>query len=145
MPPARVLHEDIKVRNGALMRAQCSDSDRLACQAGRWGSSVVQAPTADDKLNGRWKLLYTTRSGTASPIQRTFIGVDSFTVYQDIDLRKSGEGRVNNVVQFGKNGSIGQLKVCTKLFHSLDPTLFKLPTMTSMNMLVRSSVGLKTS
>ena len=107
----------------------------------------MQAPTADGKLNGRWKLLYTTRPGTASPIQRTFIGVDSFTVYQDIDLRRSGEGRVNNVVQFGKNGSIGQLKVCTKtkLFHSLVPTLFKSPTMTSKNMLFRSSVGCKTS
>lgn len=71
----------------------------------------IQDPTASGKLDGRWKLLYTTRPGTASPIQRTFIGVDSFTVYQDIDLSRTGRGRVNNVVVFGKGGSIGQLKV----------------------------------
>lgn len=71
----------------------------------------VEDPTSSGKLDGRWKLLYTTRPGTASPIQRTFIGVDSFTVYQDIDLSRAGKGRVNNVVIFGKEGSIGQLKV----------------------------------
>jgi len=72
----------------------------------------IQDPTSSGKLDGRWKLLYTTRPGTASPIQRTFIGVDSFTVYQDIEnLGVAGKARVNNVVMFGKNGSIGQLKV----------------------------------
>lgn len=73
--------------------------------------SVMQEPTSSGRLDGRWKLLYTTRPGTASPIQRSFIGVDSFTVYQDIDLSPKGKARVNNVVIFGKDGSIGQLKV----------------------------------
>lgn len=32
-------------------------------------------------------------------------------MYQDIDLSRQGQGRVNNVVVFGKDGSIGELKV----------------------------------
>lgn len=43
---------------------------------------AVQAPTRSPLLEGRWKLLYTTRPGTASPIQRTFTGVDAFSVFQ---------------------------------------------------------------
>lgn len=42
----------------------------------------MQAPTQSPLLEGRWKLLYTTRPGTASPIQRSFTGVDAFTVFQ---------------------------------------------------------------
>lgn len=71
----------------------------------------LQAPTASGKLDGRWKLLYTSQTGTASPIQRTFIGVESFSVYQDISLHQPGQARVANVVIFGKDGSIGQLRV----------------------------------
>ena len=39
----------------------------------------VRAPTASPLLSGRWRLLFTTRPGTASPIQRTFTAVDSFS------------------------------------------------------------------
>ncbi len=59
-------------------------------------------------LEGRWRLLYTSRPGTASPIQQTFVGVDAFTVYQEILSTDSGV-RVNNIVSFGP--TIGQLKV----------------------------------
>lgn len=38
----------------------------------------VAAPTDSPQLDGRWRLLFTTRPGTASPIQRTFTAVDSF-------------------------------------------------------------------
>lgn len=38
----------------------------------------VAAPTASPLLDGRWRLLYTSRPGTASPIQRTFTAVDGF-------------------------------------------------------------------
>ena len=38
----------------------------------------VAAPTDSPLLDGRWRLLFTTRPGTASPIQRTFTAVESF-------------------------------------------------------------------
>lgn len=68
----------------------------------------VDSPTASPLLLGRWRLLYTTRPGTASPIQRTFTAIDSFSVYQDIESDEN-QVRVNNVVDFGP--SIGYLKV----------------------------------
>ena len=69
----------------------------------------VQAPTNSALLEGRWRLLFTTRPGSASPIQRTFTGVDAFTVYQEILFSTPAGARVNNIVDFG--GRIGQLKV----------------------------------
>ncbi|KAK9909156.1 hypothetical protein WJX75_007953 [Coccomyxa subellipsoidea] len=71
-------------------------------------SGGIQAPTRSPLLEGRWKLLYTSRPGTASPIQQTFVGVQAFRVYQEILVRESGM-RVNNIVSFGKK--VGQLKV----------------------------------
>jgi hypothetical protein len=32
------------------------------------------APTTSPLLDGSWRLLYTSRPGSASPIQRTFVG-----------------------------------------------------------------------
>lgn len=70
----------------------------------------VQNPTASPLLDGRWRLLFTTRPGTASPIQRTFTAVDNFSVYQDIQLGDEGqEARVSQVVDFG--ASVGFLRV----------------------------------
>jgi hypothetical protein len=73
--------------------------------------ATVAAPTASPLLPGRWRLLYTSRPGTASPIQRTFTGVDAFSVYQEIDFPEDGDSvpRVNNVVDFGPN--VGVLRV----------------------------------
>lgn len=68
----------------------------------------MQAPTRSGLLDGRWRLLYTSRPGTASPIQQTFVGVDAFTVYQEILSTQSGI-RINNIVSFGP--TVGQLKV----------------------------------
>jgi hypothetical protein len=42
----------------------------------------VREPTKSPAINGRWRLLYTTRPDSASPIQRTFTGVDRFGVIQ---------------------------------------------------------------
>jgi hypothetical protein len=91
-------------------------------------SSGLSSPTASPLLEGRWRLLYTSRPGTASPIQRSFTGVDAFTVYQEIcfppctpsttaatlknpkDKKdKAAIPRVNNIVDFGPE--IGLLKV----------------------------------
>lgn len=37
-------------------------------------------------VDGTWRLIFTTTPGTASPVQRSFVGVDNFAIYQDIDL-----------------------------------------------------------
>lgn len=68
----------------------------------------VTDPTSSDLINGRWRLLFTTRPGTSSPIQRAFTGVEAFAIYQDIDL-KGSVPKVDNVVIFGDE--VGELKV----------------------------------
>ncbi|KXZ56530.1 hypothetical protein GPECTOR_1g476 [Gonium pectorale] len=73
----------------------------------------VADPTTLPSLDGRWRLLYTSRPGSASPIQRTFTGVEAFGIFQEVALAGGGEGegeepRVNNVVEFGP---LGFLKV----------------------------------
>lgn len=65
------------------------------------------APTTLPQLDGKWRLLYTSRPGSASPIQRTFTGVEAFSIFQEVDLT-GAEARVNNVVEFGQ---LGFLKV----------------------------------
>jgi hypothetical protein len=66
----------------------------------------VPAPAASPLLDGRWRLLFTTRPGTASPIQRAFTGVEAFKVYQEISLAHGSPARVDNVVEFGTVGSL---------------------------------------
>eukprot|EP00270_Netrium_digitus_P007951 TRINITY_DN2339_c0_g1_i4.p1 TRINITY_DN2339_c0_g1~~TRINITY_DN2339_c0_g1_i4.p1 ORF type:complete len:427 (+),score=68.97 TRINITY_DN2339_c0_g1_i4:44-1282(+) len=66
-------------------------------------------PTEQPALEGRWQLMYTTRPGTASPIQRTFVGVDAFKVFQEIVLTGTDDPRVSNIVEFSE--SFGLLKV----------------------------------
>ncbi|GBF92568.1 hypothetical protein Rsub_05182 [Raphidocelis subcapitata] len=68
----------------------------------------AEAPTTLPAINGKWRLLYTSRPGSASPIQRTFTGVEAFSIYQQIDLA-SEQPRVNNIVDFGER--IGYLIV----------------------------------
>lgn len=63
----------------------------------------AQDPTASSKINGQWKLLYTSRPGTSSPIQRTFTGVESFTVFQEVYLDREYSARINNCVDFGED------------------------------------------
>ncbi|KAF7837113.1 putative plastid-lipid-associated protein 12, chloroplastic isoform X1 [Senna tora] len=72
------------------------------------GSDGVPDPTNSSLIEGRWQLMFTTRPGTASPIQRTFVGVDFFSVFQEVYLRTS-DPRVSNIVKF--SDAIGELKV----------------------------------
>ncbi|KAF4374976.1 hypothetical protein G4B88_004727 [Cannabis sativa] len=71
-------------------------------------NSLIEALTSSDLIEGRWQLMFTTRPGTASPIQRTFVGVDFFSVIQEVYLR-SNDPRVSNIVKF--SDFIGELKV----------------------------------
>lgn len=68
----------------------------------------VPEPTSSSLIEGRWQLMFTTRPSTASPIQRTFVGVDFFRVFQEIHLR-TNDPRVSNIVKF--SDAIGELKV----------------------------------
>lgn len=68
----------------------------------------VPDPTSSSLIEGRWQLVFTTRPGTASPIQRTFVGVDLFSVFQEIYLQ-TNDPRVSNIVKF--SDAIGELKV----------------------------------
>ncbi|KAA3470970.1 putative plastid-lipid-associated protein 12, chloroplastic isoform X1 [Gossypium australe] len=63
------------------------------------GQDGVGDPTSSDLIEGRWQLMFTTRPGTASPIQRTFVGVDFFSVFQEVYLR-TNDPRVSNIVKF---------------------------------------------
>ncbi|KAG9136297.1 hypothetical protein Leryth_003884 [Lithospermum erythrorhizon] len=51
------------------------------------GIRGVPDPTSSSLIEGCWQLMFTTRPGTASPIQRTFVGVDLFRVFQEVYLR----------------------------------------------------------
>ncbi|KAK9941343.1 hypothetical protein M0R45_017949 [Rubus argutus] len=68
----------------------------------------VPDPTRSSLIQGRWQLMFTTRPGTASPIQRTFVGVDFFSVFQEVNLQTNDQ-RVSNIVKF--SDAIGELKV----------------------------------
>ncbi|KAB2607466.1 plastid-lipid-associated protein 12 [Pyrus ussuriensis x Pyrus communis] len=72
------------------------------------GLQGVPDPTSSSLIEGRWQLMFTTRPGTASPIQRTFVGVDFFSVFQEVYLRTS-DPRVSNIVKF--SDAVGELKV----------------------------------
>lgn len=72
------------------------------------GLEGVSEPTGSNLIEGRWQLMFTTRPGTASPIQRTFVGVDFFSVFQEVYLR-TNDPRVSNIVRF--SNAIGELKV----------------------------------
>jgi len=69
----------------------------------------LENPTTREEINGQWRLLYTSRPGTSSPIQRTFTGVESFRVFQEVYLQDEDIARINNCVDFGKQ--VGILKV----------------------------------
>lgn len=68
----------------------------------------VPAPTSSSLIEGSWRLTFTTRPGTSSPIQRTFVGVDFFSVFQEVYLR-THDPRVSNIVKF--SDAVGELKV----------------------------------
>ncbi|PKU69020.1 putative plastid-lipid-associated protein 12, chloroplastic [Dendrobium catenatum] len=68
----------------------------------------IPDPTNSSLIEGCWQLIFTTKPGTASPIQRTFVGVNSFKIFQEVYLR-TNDPRVTNIVQF--SDQIGELKV----------------------------------
>ena len=74
----------------------------------------IKDPASSPLLSGRWKLLFTTRPGTSSPIQRAFTGVEAFSVHQEVTRavvsRDDGQtripGSVANVVTLAGAGTL---------------------------------------
>ena len=74
----------------------------------------VRDPAFSPLIAGRWKLLFTTRPGSSSPIQRAFTGVEAFSVHQEVTSAvvspATGEtlvpGSVTNVVTLGNAGTL---------------------------------------
>ncbi|WVZ65883.1 hypothetical protein U9M48_015174, partial [Paspalum notatum var. saurae] len=107
-------------RGRAVAPRQLQASGRVADTISWWLQEVERAvqaledlggvpdPTSSSLIEGSWQLIFTTRPGTASPIQRTFVGVDSFRIFQEVYLR-TDDPRVVNVVKFSE--SVGDLKV----------------------------------
>ena len=99
---------EVKGRGKSGMSIENQNKLEMAVEELESRGSGVRDPTKSALLEGRWKLLYTSRPTTASPIQRSFTGVDGFSVFQEIEL-SDGQVRVNNIVDFGAN--TGFLKV----------------------------------
>ena len=64
-------------------------------------------------IDGCWKLLYTSSPGTNSPIQRTFTGIEAFSIYQVVNLINTTNSflpnqlpDVSNIVCFGTTGRL---------------------------------------
>eukprot|EP00624_Nannochloropsis_granulata_P007353 evm.model.NODE_7313_length_17182_cov_38.694389.6 len=101
-----------EIQNSAEARARVKSLiDDLEASKG------IRKATATKEINGKWRLLYTSSDGTASPIQNTFVRSKAFAIYQEIDIAPpsssssspSSPATVTNVVDFG--GSIGALNV----------------------------------
>lgn len=62
----------------------------------------IPCPSVAPEVMGRWRLLYTTNSDTASPIQRKAVDATKFNIYQDITLREEDTTLiVSQIVRFG--------------------------------------------
>ena len=95
--------------SGLSEETQMALDDAVAKLEREATTTGIANPTASPLLEGRWRLLYTSRPGTASPIQRTFTGVESFSVFQEISFPKGLDGqtpKVTNVVDFGGAGTL---------------------------------------
>lgn len=74
----------------------------------------VSDPASSPLLSGRWKLLFTTRPGSSSPIQRAFTGAGALGVHQEVTRAvaspRTGEvvvpGSVTNVVSLKGAGTL---------------------------------------
>mmetsp|Transcript_15378 Transcript_15378/g.52165 ORF Transcript_15378/g.52165 Transcript_15378/m.52165 type:complete len:255 (-) Transcript_15378:30-794(-) len=80
-------------------------------------SRGLPRPVFDERIDGRWKLLYTTNPSSASPIQRGFVSSDAVSVFQDVALFNLSASflpatpTISNVVSFGP---AGRLRVTAK-------------------------------
>lgn len=98
----------VKGRGKSGLSPEAREKLEIAVKKLEQGGAGVREPASSELLSGTWRLLFTGSDDTASPIQRTFTGVDGFSVFQEISL-DGEEVRVNNIVDFGKQ--VGRLVV----------------------------------
>lgn len=73
--------------------------ERLVVELENSGCSIPQ-PAISDEVYGRWRLIHTDNSNTASPIQRKAVDSSAFPIYQDIIFNAKNELVVSQVVKF---------------------------------------------
>lgn len=77
--------------------------ERLEC------SPSIKNPSIASEIYGNWRLLYTTNTGTSSPIQRKAVDSERFPIYQDIIVTKQDERQVlmvKQIVQFNRQNKL---------------------------------------
>lgn len=66
----------------------------------------IPEPSIAPEIYGRWKLISTTNVNTSSPIQRTAVDAEKYSIYQDIKVNQNNQLVVSQVVQFGNNAQL---------------------------------------
>ena len=64
----------------------------------------IPEPAVASEVYGRWKLLATTNVNTSSPIQRTAVNAQKYSIYQDINIVDENKLVISQVVEFGSAG-----------------------------------------
>ena len=66
----------------------------------------IPDPAIAPEIYGSWRLLYTTNTGTASPIQRKAVSSVQFPIFQDIVVSDKQQLLVKQVVQFSDTNKL---------------------------------------
>lgn len=78
-----------------------ANSDSVASLISRLESqNPTNEPAISPLVYGRWRLLYTNNADTSSPVQRSAVNAQKYTIYQDIIVNDNEQLQVNQVVQF---------------------------------------------
>lgn len=85
------------------------DIDELVAKLESSGLGIGR-PAVADEVYGVWRLIHTTASATASPIQKKAVDATKYNIYQNIELAENDDSTliVSQVVKFGPES---QLKV----------------------------------
>uniref|UniRef100_A0A7S2PCC9 Plastid lipid-associated protein/fibrillin conserved domain-containing protein n=1 Tax=Leptocylindrus danicus TaxID=163516 RepID=A0A7S2PCC9_9STRA len=66
----------------------------------------IPEPSIAPEIYGRWKLISTTNVNTSSPIQRTAVDAEKYSIYQDIKVNDNNQLIVSQVVKFGDKAQL---------------------------------------
>ena len=66
----------------------------------------IPDPAIASEIYGSWRLLYTTNTGTASPIQRKAVSSVQFPIFQDIVVDENQQLLVKQIVQFSETNKL---------------------------------------
>mmetsp|Transcript_20801 Transcript_20801/g.26874 ORF Transcript_20801/g.26874 Transcript_20801/m.26874 type:complete len:261 (-) Transcript_20801:227-1009(-) len=82
--------------------SRLANSESVASLIGRLKSqNPTPEPAIAPRVYGRWRLLYTNNADTSSPIQRSAVNAQKYSIYQDIIVNdNTSQLQVNQVVKF---------------------------------------------